>query len=494
MSVAIRPVRPAPIWFAAVGLDLITASVVLLLGASLYEFILLVGPVVLASIFWAQDDGFKRFYLVFIPAILLFPTVLRDLDVASSGVRSEHLLIFWGLTALAAGIPLGHKIRVPRTLAILITVWLTVGLVSASWQLAREWSIPELKSAAVAFQGFARPLVILAIFYSVGSGRFAVKSLLLTLTIAGGAVSLLMLLQLIEVPAITQLTLENFDRKDIRVIDIHGGRGGGRGDVVGTFDGQHNQAGLFSVVWISATTMFAMALWTTGRLKWSVIAVIMVLIGYVGLFGTFSRIGFTAAAVAFVTFAGINFRYDIRRSLIGVGVIAGVILVAALALEQSHSYITNRIGGELFDISYVLDDPRVTIVYPHLLAVWKESPLFGNGYDIGTAGDIGYLTELASRGVIGMTVLVILWGYTAWIGWKGAQLRDEFVRGASIAVLAITLAFAVAMIAIHPFLQARVIDIYWVLVAVVVANVNVKSYHIGLSPNIVARLRLQAAR
>lgn len=470
-------------WRVALRLELITALVVLLFGPSLFEFVVLMLPVFVASELWIRDEGFDRFHLVFIPAMLLFPTVLRDIEFASSGLRPEHMLFLWAFGALISGIALGRKVVIPKTFGVLLLAWVLTAVATSTLQLINDWSFRNMVAAVISMQGMTRPLLILAIFYSIGSNKFFLRSVFSTLVLVGGLVSVFMLMQFLEVPLVTDITVEYFDRNNVRLTGIDGGRG----DVVGTFDGQHNKAGLFSVFWITATTMFGMALWLRGRMEWSVVTAILVLVGYVGLFGTFSRTGFVAAVVAFTVLMGINFRYNPKRTLIGVSVIIIAVLIAALAAELYGGYVSYRIGGELLDSSYALNDPRVTISYPELMSLWQKSPIYGNGYNLGTAADIGYLSELASRGVIGLSILLLLWIYIIWNGWKGTRSNDVFISGASASVIASTLAFSVAMVAIHPFLQARVIDVYWVLVTLTVASVNTRVFNIGLPTGIFSR-------
>jgi hypothetical protein len=474
------------LWVLALSLDLVTAGLILSLGPTIFEFLLLVTPMLIVTVFWIRDDGFDRFHFVYIPSVLLFPTVLRDFEGAHSGIRAEHILIFWSVGILVFGMLLGRKIRVPRTLALLLSIWILAGLVSTVVQLVKTPTFDEMKSISISLQGFGRPLVLLAIFYSIGVTRSTTKSILFTLALSGGLLSGFMVLQLIEIPFITEITLENFDRKHLRVIDVLDGKG----DVVGTFDGQHNHAAIFAVIFTTTGSMLSLAYWSINRTKIAVVLFGITLVGYVGLFGTFSRSGFIAGVVALAVVVANNIRGSSRSSRIGIGVLTGSIAFAAIFVQQFTNYFTHRFGTELFNLSHVLDDPRVTVASPKLLELWKSSPIVGNGFSLNTAGDIGLLLELATRGIAGLLALSVLIGYLIWIAWVNTNHKDEITRYLALTILSLAVAFMSVMFVIHPFDIGRVSDIFWILSALLMADLGTRSFDINLSSNLISRLRL----
>ena len=411
-------------------------------------------------VLWMLVDDFKHLALLYIPLVLFAPSLFRDLEFVSSGVRADQMILLVVVVLLILRSLLTGRIRLPKTLALLYFAYLASATVTVLLNSSSGSDSNSFLLDLVGIQGLARPFVVFLAFSLILREEWQVKQVVTLILVSGAVMVVFATLQFARVDPVVDLTVEYFDRKISPVVL------GGRGPVVGTFEGLHNSLALFLVLFIS----LALALvWNSRRvLTASQRYIVMALAGlaFVPLLGTLSRTGLVAVVAAIATLLVLHLRSNLGRRSIYVFGFLILTLVAAIVAVSFVEYTRDRFIGELLSLDVIFNDPRYTLLTPSLLDIIVSNPIFGRGFDLGTASDIGYLIELAARGIVGFTLFFAMIAYIIFAALDVLRLSSDGIYAPlAAAILATTVGFLVASLANSAFWSVRTVEFYWLLVA-----------------------------
>jgi len=190
------------------------------------------------------------------------------------------------------------------------------------------------------------------------------------------------------------------------------------------------------------------------------------LTAFFGLIGSFSRTGFLALVASIGTILLLRHHSLLGNRLLLVVGSAGLLFTATAITSHFVKFIRVRFIGELLSLDFVLADPRFQVAAPRMFDAFMEHPLFGSGFDLGTAGDIGFLVELASLGLVGFILYFLTISYVMHSAIQVIRLKPTGIYlPLAASVLAVSVGMLVASISGVPFRGTRLMEIYWLLVA-----------------------------
>lgn len=422
-------------------------------------WVLLAITVTVVCVIWVLADNFRSVAVIYVAAALFSPSLFRDLSFVSSGLRLDHFLLAGVAFLLGLRILMTGRMRRINPAVVLFSLFIVSSLTSVFLNTGVNPN-NSLTGDLIALQGLARPLVVLLVFSLILRTEKQVRHIVWAVMLGGTVMSVFAVLQFSGIDAVVDFTVQYFDRKETPIVL------GDRGAVVGTFDGLHNSLGLFFVLFIS----LCMALiWNTGAAlsnRARGFVVVAILIAFVGLLGTFSRTGFVAMLVAVGTIVFLQYRSFVGKRLLYLAAFIGVVAATAFASALYSDYVRVRFLGQLLSLDFTIADPRYQVAAPKLMDLFMANPLFGAGVNLGTAGDIGFLVRLAAGGMVGFLLFFVTIAYVIYSARQVIRLSPPGIyKSVAVAVLATTMGLLVASLAATPFWTARLMEVYWLLVA-----------------------------
>jgi hypothetical protein len=398
------------------------------------------------------------FLLVLVATTIAAPPVMRGVEFASRGIKIDQLLL---LPALYAGL-----IVAPRRLlaAARTPVGAALAAFAAASAFSSVWAIllvPRVNAGAAvaAAWGSTRPVIVFVISYALAlrmapAARLRVVGFVVVLALINVAVAAA---QVMRWEPIYSFTVDYYTRKSA-FEDILGGLDMGR--AYGTFDGQPNVFGAFTVLTLALTGAMLLHAGTPRKR-----AILIAALGCMtwGLAISWSRGSYAGAlAVAAVLLWHAGRRRGAK--LVILAVVMGVCTYAVLPelpRERILQLLEGRgYGGESIHLS------RMPF-WAANLELFLESPLLGvRGVQTAPLDSL-YVGLLVVNGLLGS----VIFGVVLWMLARSLRQCDAgAMRPICIGLSAATVGWLVNGISIPVFFGERIQEVFWLIAGVALAR------------------------
>ena len=395
--------------------------------------------------------------LVLYPVLLLIaPAALRGVEFTFSGIRIDQLLLL--LSFFVVVILLFIRRWPLPTNYLLVTYFTYIFMFVVSTLYSKfALSLPFSPLDFVQVAGLSRGMIILFVFMVlINSARRA--GVVAFVVLCTGAFDILFgLAQYFNVPYVRLITLGFYNRKFELEDWLLFAR------ITSVFDGQSNQAGMFSYVF--GGLLIGIIICIGSRRPWlTLVAYALLALDMFFLMLTASR-----GALAGFVLAGIVVALSTGKRTIA-GLVIGALIAVLIATVSVAPVLVTRVVDAVMALA---GDETEEVGVSGRLAYWEEaldkyfwhSPVLGSGANY-VESDSSYIVELASRGVIGLMIyigLMLLVTRTAYVTWRRAE--SPLGRAYGLAVFFATIGVLVQGFTIPVLAGSRPAELYWLLVA-----------------------------
>ncbi len=450
-----------------VGIVTLMVAVILQSGAS--PWILIAGAAALvASTFWISNIGNRavegkafEFSALYLAALLFSPPMLQTLPFAARGAKLDQgLLLCSFIFLLSRGFDPFRLIRSNSVVFAQLACW-SAAMVTATISLLTITGA-DAAMAAGALWGQSRPVLVMLVFSSVfavipGRVRMRVLSLVLVL---GALIILIGFAQYCGWEPVVDLTTTIYTRKADQQAVIDAMSSVGR--AYSTFDGQPNAFGTFCMV-LFCMSLSLSALRTQARSsRWLVWA--MIIASAYGVAISWSR-GALAGCLAGAALVLIIVPKEVALRVLA------LIATAAVTIWQLLPDQTLRRLQDLFMLSTDTGER----IYDARLAFWSSNfdfwtrhPVFGGSGVLLAPADSQYLAILISGGVLGLAAFIALVAVVTKKILEVARHAEHPMRYPAIGLTAVVVAMLVNGVSVPSFMEERVMELFWFLVALIV--------------------------
>lgn len=458
---------PAIAALGLLGLITLMAAMMVQSGTSSWILIAVATSLVVGTV-WISNIGnqaiegkafvFSALYLV---ALLFSPPMFQTLPFAARGAKLDQVLLLCSfIVLLSLGFDPFHSIRSNNILFVQVASWSAAMATATVSLLTISGADPAM--AAGALWGQSRPVLVMLVFSSVfalmtGKARMRVLSLVLVL---GALVILIGFAQYRGWEPVVNLTTTIYTRKADQQAVIDAMSSVGR--AYSTFDGQPNAFGTFCMIlFCMSLSLSALRIQarTSRWLVWS-----MIVASAYGMAISWSRGALAGClAGALLVLVIIPKQFALR--------VLGLIAAAAVAIWQLLPDQTLRRLQDLFMLSTDTGER----IYDARLAFWSSNfdfwtrhPVFGGSGVLLAPADSQYLAILISGGVLGLTAFIALVAVVSKRVLEIGRHTDHAMRYPAIGLTAAVVAMLVNGVSVPSFMEERVMELFWFLVALIV--------------------------
>lgn len=403
---------------------------------------------------------------VYLLLLLYGPGLLRSLGFVARGIRLDQLLLVatWPVLVLVCNRRFREVFFSPLgiALAILPALSAAAGLVSLA---CFADTVPATVLAQV--WGFSRPLLVFVAVATLlqGSALLSRGTWFTLLIILSIGLLLFAAAQVLQIGPAVDLGLHVYGRSDsaqlplLRLSLL-------QGRAWGTFDGQANAFGSFWVVLLSLEVALLAARRGSLRAPLRLLPLLVATIcSSLGLLLTGSRGAMAGAAAAIAVVLATS---RATRSLQLVAIVAVLLLLGANLLPPQ---LLHRVQSLLALQSYggaAIYETRLPY-WREDVAYWLENPLLGAAGRPVAPPDNLYLSLLVNGGLILTLWQLACVALVVYRLYRLVRQQTHPLRGLALGVLAATVGLVVNGISAASLQAGRVQELYWFLVAVVLA-------------------------
>jgi hypothetical protein len=404
--------------------------------------------------------------IAYLVLVLYSPSLFRSLGFVSRGLRLDEVMLLgaWPLLMWARPRRFWQAFFSPVgvALAILPVVVLVGGVTSLVF-------FPDTQPGVVLalVWGFARPLLVFVAVATLLSGTALASRRLLvtTLLVLSLGLFLFAVAQMLRVGPAVKLALGPYGRKDVSERDVMQSSLLA-GKVWGTFDGQPNSFGSFWLVLVCLEGALLAARRRASQHRRSLLPwVLVALCSGLGLLMSGSRgaMGGAALGLAAILFASGGARSLRVLVVIGAVLALGVAVLPHFLIERVELLIRLQGygGAPIYQtrIPYWRED----------VAFWLQNPLLGAAGRPVAPPDNFYLSLLVNGGVALLVWQLACVGLVAQRLWQLRRQSGYALRDMATGLLAATGGLLINGISVPTFTMARVQELYWFLVALLLA-------------------------
>jgi hypothetical protein len=418
-----------------------------------------IGITLLIFIFVLYVYQYKNILInIFIILLFFAPPFLQELEYVARGLKIDQLLLYVLFIIIIFVYP--QKIIIifkqnnilKYLLVFSISAFITV---LTSSLLFRDFSFVK---GTINFLGQFRILILIITTLFLLNNKDVNENNIINLMIFCGFIVILIgILQYLKIPIIYNLTTTLYTRKsgmDAVILAINAGR------VYGTFDGQANTFGTFTIIEsILALSMYYQNVKAKTHKKYFYILAFFISI--IGLLFSGSRGAYAGFLIAILFFLIINYRYLIKN-----------IFFLTIYLALSYMLIPEWIKNRIYML-FTLQGYNGETIYENRLPYWfgnlkifSYNPLFGVKGVPMYPPDSLYFGLLTGNGIIGLVIFMMLLFYIIHLLNKFRHINSK-IKYVNLGLISIILGMMVNGISIPSFFVERVQEIFWLLFSLI---------------------------
>jgi len=469
---------PAIALLSLLGLSALTA--VMFVDSGVAPLPLFAGISALGAVSWWTVKVFTRsarniafdFSVLYIALLLFSPPLLQDLSFATRGTKLDQAVLLLGfIWVVAHGLDLFSFVRQDSIVLALIAFWCS----SVITGVASILTISEADAGMVAgsIWGQTRPVLVMIVFTSVVallSARERLRLLHWAFVLGTGTV-LVGFAQYNGWQPAVELSTRIYTRKAEQQAVIDAMSAVGR--AYGTFDGQPNAFGTFCMIVFCMT----LALAATQLVKHRWLALAMTATSASGLAVSWSRGAVAGALVGvLVVLVMVSLKFAVRVGATTVAAIAGlwqVLPEETLRRLQDLLTLTTDNGERIYDARLAFWSSNFDF--------WTRHPLLGGSGVRLAPADSQYIGLLIGGGIVGIAVFLLVISVVLRRLVQIARNIEHPLRYAALGLTASVVAMLVNGISVPSFMEERVMEFFWFLVALIATPLASERFGEGIS-------------